>query len=390
MNQERQKYQSIAFMKYTPTAFIVDSPFQVLCAIEAIKEFVIDDYLLVLPIDGNERKEQMLQMVNDEHLVYQVIPSYDTDVILGDLFSNNGIYTSSLPKYFERIVIGDYFAFDQWALAYLYAKPNAVVFYMDDGSASIDLLQRREVKGEPAYWYLKYKWRKTDYLPTMAMRRRIKDKWKEKNICAYDCIYTIYSDLNKNRFEIYPNDFSYLKARLSEVHSDKSIYVVGTYSIGYSQSMGISLRQYEGILWHKLSEIRDANPDMNIVYIPHGRDDNSATRLFCNALHIQYKRLDCAIEYYFVKEKVSPQMIYGFGSTALFSLKKMIPEVKVINWLIDNPNAPSSVTYKNIALYYQKHGIVTDRIPFPSLPFRKRITRIIKMLLSEYRGHKNK
>lgn len=379
-----------AFAKYTPTAFIVDSPFQLLCAVEAIHALAIEDYLMVLPVQGNSRCEQMLQMVNDEHLSYQLLPSFDTDQLLRDLFCTKGVFDSELSKYYERVVIGDFYAIDQWAMCYLYAKQNASVFFLDDGNISIDLLQGRKVKGEPFYWYLKYKWYRTDYLPCMALREKIKNKWKEKNIQYNDCIFTLFYDIDKNYFLRFPNEFNYFNKRIQSVESDNSIYIVGTSASAFTNDMRISVRQYEGIVWQKLSEIRDVYPESTIVYIPHGRDDNKAVRLFCNTLQIQYQHLDCAIEYYFIKERIYPQEIYGFGSTALYSLKKIMPRVSVINWFIDNPNAPSSVSYKNIALYYQKHGIITDRIPFPPLPFRKRITRIIKMLLSEYRGHKNK
>ena len=61
-------YYNLAFSKGISTAFVVETPFQLLCAIEAINEFQIEHYLVVVPYFENSFRwsqlESMLKELN--------------------------------------------------------------------------------------------------------------------------------------------------------------------------------------------------------------------------------------------------------------------------------------------------------------------------------------
>ena len=369
------------FEKHIPTAFIIGTPFQLLCAVEAIREFEIDNYLIVALLDGGERDNQFVQMLQGMHVNYESFKLYDLDEMLDDYLQQKGLFSVSNRSEYERIMIGDYYDLTLWEMAYCYAKPHANIVFMDDGTASILLLKGHLVTNEPTTWYERRRWRETEFKPTMAARKKVMNKWKEKNLCCRNGIYTLFADIPSRYFKAYPNTFSHIVSARKESQDGEYICIIGTVADAFCPVMGVSIPQYEGLLWQKLSEIRSKSPNATIQYIPHGRDTNEATKLFCKALNIEYKRLDCSVEYYCIREKKYPTAIYGWGSTALFTLKKMSPTISATNWYVYNPQAMGSKDLKTLTKYYVQHDIKTDVMRFPALPIRKRISRSIKYLL---------
>ena len=62
------------FSMSTPSVFVVWSPFQILCAVSAIRQFAIKDYLLLVRLyKGDARNQQILNILNKYELRYKPV-----------------------------------------------------------------------------------------------------------------------------------------------------------------------------------------------------------------------------------------------------------------------------------------------------------------------------
>lgn len=370
-----------SFAKGVPTVFILDSPFQVICAHEAISEFLIDDYLIIaaLPHDDS-RNEQVISMLSNFSLPYEIVW---VDDVVERVWVDPEVFTQPVPRKFKRVVIGDYYAMDQWVLCTRYADQNSVLFFLDDGASTLPLLKGEFVRDEPHLLKDKWKWYKQVYRPRMALQEKIMTQWHAVGLNNVNCIYTIYADYHSSYFHTYPNTLSNLVANVETIKDvEHAIYIIGTYANAYANAFGLKISEYESILWRLMADLRRQYPTKKIVYIPHGRDNNTVIISFCKILDIDYKRLDHAVEYMFAyKGLMVADSIYGFGSTALYTLKIIMPHAKVVNWLIDNRNALAYNDYQHIAKYYQKHGIILCKVPYPNISLFRRCRRFIKWLI---------
>ncbi len=378
-------YKDLAFSKGTPTAFIVDSPLQILCATEALKEFEIEDYILIVGIEPSDvRAAQVMTMLRMMQLKYRTIEADNIAEIYLDLFASKGIFQEKESIRYRRIMVGDYYALGQRALGVHYATEDSVIVYLDDGCATIAMLNGiKSNTEEPIDWGMKEVWRRTVRNPYLIKMGKICQIFKQKGLHDFNFLFTLYNHALNHSVCIYPNEFASLR-RVYNISDDvKSIYIVGP-SIR-SISNGLKPEIFEAIIWAKLVDVRKRYPNAEIVYIPHGRDTDEYVPLFCEMLTIKYKRLSCAIEYYFLTKGIRPFAIYGFLSSALWTLKKISPDTIVTNWLIDNHNAPGWRADERITQYYENYGgILTEKIPYPNQTNWKQIKHFVKWVVGWY------
>lgn len=351
-----------AFTKGIPTLFVLDTPFQLLCAMEFLAEFAVEDYLIIAQMErGEKRNEQVLHMLKEQGMKYQV--AYVEDywgMVNACLQLDVERRETKDERKWERVVVGNYNALDQWVTVTRLAAEGAKVVFLDDGSSSIELLNAGHGRNS-------------------AQESQFMTLWCKMGLDCGPYIYTTYGDIPSNRFMIYPNRFAHLVERMGQFMDEKAVYIIGTNPPSYQMSMGITTAEYEKILLRKLTQVKRKHKEQ-IIYIPHGRDNGEVSKRMCKCLGIAYCPLTCAIEYYFVGERKGAVAIYGFGSTALLTLKMLLPGARVVNWLIDNPKGSSYETYVQIANYYCEHGVDIDKIPAPKVSILRRGWRLIKRI----------
>lgn len=358
MNQELKKYKKIAFSKHTPTAFVIGSPFQLLCAWNAIEEFEIEDYKIVLLLVRNSiRNQQVYGMLQSRGMDYEVYYADDfkvTDVVSGKIKGS--------ARRYDRIMTGEILYLPNLAICGLFASASSTVVYMDDGAASIRVLTGHTVSNNKLMAFLK----KTHILknPHKATQDIITKYWSQVGLRDYKFYYTIYSDIKTCRFITFPNKFDKLYPSLIK-KEEKAVLIIGAHTIDYSKVTNIPILEYEGILWRKLREVRQKHPQERIIYIPHGRDDHEVISQMCDILNIEFNRIDRAIEYYAMCSPLEFTYIYGFSSTAHYTLK-LLTKAHVTCWLIMNRLNISRYTIMEIADYYKKQGVVLDKIVYPN------------------------
>ena len=78
-------------------------------------------------------------------------------------------------------------------------------------------------------------------------------------------------------------------------------------------------------------------PQKKIIYVPHGRDPlNNDLIQLCSDSGVEFLKLDECIEIYLTTLERTPVAILGFGSTALFSLRKIYSKIPIINVFLND------------------------------------------------------
>lgn len=358
------RYTDKAFAKHTSSAFIVASPFQMLCAIEAIHEFEIDDYKFVFVLmKGWKRNEQMFAMAKQFNIDYDLI-------WLGEKWneyfdwSKDEFKIQAQGKY-SRVFIADYHVAYYHIIVPLYAKKGAVIAYLDDGCSTILFLKGIIKDRKPSNWRKRLNWYKNKKnLVELYRQRRVIKALRDLDIYGTESFYTIYGNVPTRKFSIYSHSLSYVASMYRRTNLTKPIIlVVGTAIDSYANASGISTILMESIVWKSLAELRDKFPDDQIVYIPHGRDTDTALKTFCDMLEIKFLSLNESIETYMLSSNYSLIAIYGYGSQSLYNFRQLYPNIEIHNWIVSSKSRygvdiQSQVIYK----YYEQSGIINEVI----------------------------
>jgi len=327
------------FSKKTPSIFIINSPLHVLCVMEAINEFSLEDYSIIFLTKKNEiRNSQTISMLNYFNLKYK---RFDLCFAFNFL-SFIRLFLGNSKKY-SRVFVPCGLGAMVYIVCLNYLKKAGHLVYIDDGIATIAILkdEKRSFVNKRAY----------------IMYKLVKYIFKTKKIEIDKYFYTLYSDISTLKI-VYPNSFTNLSKCLGEkqIHSN-DIYFIGTVVDRVCKLNSIPLDLFKEILGNLMDDAIKQNPDKKVFYIPHGRDRSSFIVDFCRLHNVEYHPLDEAIELYFVKNHIRPLSVYGYVSTALLNIKKIMPDVNVINWYLASKKSVLYENRHNVSVYYATHGI---------------------------------
>lgn len=359
-----KKYVDKAFAKQLPSAFIVASPFQLLCAIEAIHEFEIEKYRIAFILERNSpRNQQMYAMAKKYGIEYDV---YWMGEGLQDYNTHTGDFANDEKNAYARIFIGDYYPIMYNKYAAIYGQKGAVMQYMDDGNSTILFLKGVYKAPKPKNWRKRLSW----YRNRIEEKRKIaNDLEKRYGVHESNCFFTIYDNITSKKFHIYPNRLSYVQGLANQQSKIKNntILIVGTIPQVIAEEVyHVPLSLIEAIHWQKFEEIRNKYPNDKIVYIPHNRDNNQIIPKFCSMLNIEYRIIDEPIEIYTLKSDIIPIAIYGFRSSALMVFNRMFPYVEITSWeIMHSSRGNEDRNHRVINEYYKGAGIKEEIIWLP-------------------------
>lgn len=351
------------FLKCVPTAFIVSSPLQLLCAIEAIHEFDISKYkiVLVLPQNG-PRNQQLLSMADNYLLEYDKV--YYNIVSYNDYKSGKGFFSKKSKEQYDRIFIGDYQQVELYYVAYKYSSPNCYLFYGDDGNDSISYFQNKSLDPTPTRLNHRILYVLFGLGKREQGRLDVKREMTEKGLTCTSSFFTSFYNIKNNLFNIYPNNFRYLSS-LNTKRTENIVVIIGSILNYIPEINHISEKCAEEIFKRKFFEVKKKYPDTKVIYIPHGRDTSITIKELCLNFDIEYRKIPETIEGYLLKSDYYPIAIYGEGSTALYNLKLLYPNSKVVSWFFDKKfDNPKYIIEKRIADYYMSNGIDIDCIKY--------------------------
>lgn len=323
-----------------PTIFYVSSPFQILCAIEAIYHYKISQYKFILGTTNDIRDKQMFELLK------QLKINYESFYLNG--LTNKARIIITLKSYlknnkaiYKQAFIGDYFTLDFYIHSLLLLKRKANIIYLDDGTSTIAILNGQIQTN------LIFKIKKAIIFLNFFL----------KGINSFRYYFTLFSDIKSEQFTCFENKFSFVKEKIHN-SSPTNIYFIGTNVNRYCEVFNIKLIDFTSKLKEIFNDLKQKSQGNKIIYIPHGRDSNDNISELCLTYGIEYKRLNVAVEFYMLRENINPKYIYGFTSTALFNLKKMYPDTFVFNIRIKGNNPHYNQLYDTISHYYENHGIL--------------------------------
>lgn len=332
MNRNKQLFDLIRDKK---VLFVIGSPFQALCAVEAIREFNIKNFSIICLEYWNDNRRTQVKNILDAYKL-----EFEQKVLSRCTFVS--FFLKSFfhkPKY-DIAFVGDIYAYDFRILALSKISRNSQIIFMDDGNTTIDILNgisHLRTRIFPIRLYLE------------NIIRYVKNIPKEVSF------YTIFDDIDTRNYKVFSNSLSHLDIFGNNKYNKERIgYFLGTNPAGYRQLYGISTEDYRCMVQNLLLEMK--NIVGTLIYVPHGRDYNDEMESFCLSNGIQYKKLGVCIEYYLLSISDNIFLVAGFTSTALFTIKKVFPNCDVRNYILNKETSLSS-EIKRVSDYYSKKGI---------------------------------
>lgn len=363
----RERYER-AFCKGGSAAFIVESTFQLMCAREAIHEFEIEEYHIVMTTFQwyGPRNQQMLQAAEKWGFTMEQIDMATVD--FEAFFASEATLDNSRKRY-DRVFLGNRDNLNMLTISADYARTGGAVVLLDDGTASIGQLKDIYPYKKPQNdWIRLYHWHQSKQA-YQRRRQAIYNKLAEKGICFTDDFYTIFDDLASVCHATCRNSFSYLLSQPKSTDRDPiGVVIVGTIVEEIARIFSVTPDYMEQIFAEILGSIRERYPEEVIIYVPHPRDAGTGIKNVCEELNIVYEHLSEPIESYVLSHNHSVKSIYGFGSTALIVLKKILPQMHITNIeFIYNGNSKVDQTRAELQKYYRKSGMQVRQIVLPSI-----------------------
>lgn len=334
-----EKY-TYPFEKGKPSIFaIVGSPFQALCAIEAIRDLEIKDYKFLVCLSNWKRDDQALALLNKYSIKYECVSRRDVLSLKGRL----SILRFRQNKY-KRVFVGDFRSLQLYYCALRYASNNSTIISLDDGNCNVSLLKnvyKLRVNNKArllSYWYFN----------AVAKLRSIKKD---------NYLYTLFSDIPNAKILCCPNRFSNIHLVPDTANRNhKGVFFVGTNTKSFAEALSLEVNTLYQFMEGIFERIQKDQVNEKLVFIPHGADDDINVKNLCQKHGFEYDRPDTLIELYMLNLENPPKYVYGFSSTALFTIKKMFPAAEVFNILFEG-EYPNYERRKIISEYYLQHNI---------------------------------
>lgn len=340
----RTNKYSICFEPGVPSTFVVSSPFQAMCAINAIHDFEIKDYEFILPLEEDVRNAQLLKLLDAYNVKYRIV--YKRNLI-ERCFVFKGNKNGA-----QRIFIGHASNMFEMELAFKNCPNNSTIVYLDDGNYTLVLLKSLKKKvglNKDTIRDICY----TALFRTAAFLR---------NIDYGKYFYTVYN-IENEKFKIKYHSLSFFFNKEINANEPKGVYIVGTTIASYCTELQVTLSAFKKQMVNFFGILKQMYPQQSIYYIPHGRCTESFPEKLCNEYGIQFMRVDMCIELYLTDIKNPPLAIYGYASSALANLKLLFPNAGIYNMSFDlEPTTYIRKGYKINDDYYESIGI--ERIVF--------------------------
>ena len=324
-------------MKIKIGYFIIASPLQLICGINAKKEYCIDKAVFL--IFQTDRLDQMTSTAERMGLEYDVITTDNSKGCFKKaIFEALKGGTNSA----DYIFVGDYRDLLFILKGVSLTKGKCKLVYLDDGAATITYFSGKEIISK------KVKFQRF-ITRIVLLLRRITD-------FEYFTIYDVYAPgkkIRNNKLDVLVN---------TTCNHKEGIYFIGTNTLAFCEFFEIEKIKYLRIIQALLSDIINRFPNERYFYIAHGKDKSEDIIHICKSVGFDYIRPNECIELYLLNQLIIPIYAAGFCSSALYNIKKMFSTSTVENYVILGNNLKVGETTKEIESIYKKIGINTFNI----------------------------
>jgi len=283
--------------------YIIESPFQLMCAQEHVSSSSGDCVLYLLLEAGTRNKEQIYEVI-DLNKWSSVFTIHTPKIFLFKYYVVLNILKKLKNTKLDNVVIGEYRSIiSHVLLATLQYNQSWLV---DDGMSTLVVYERYFTKGLP----LESTWRFI----------------RLKKIIAALMGFKINIIKNINLFTIFPlesiGDITVKKNKMLGYSNRKvkilpeDVYFLGANYID-ANLMGSS--NYYELLWR----VAQYYHDKNVFYFPHRRESRDDLKKHLQDLNWTLSEIDAPIENYFLNSNSIPKIVAGIASTALFTIKSI-------------------------------------------------------------------
>ncbi len=314
----------------------VTSPLQLINVYAAMKRYNALDCDIYIVDDRKSNRHLQIQKCADFFgLKYVLIDDEQLRITSVKLILSLLLMPLKKRKY-DYLFFGDY---RNGCTALFFArrlKRGGKVVFVDDGNASIGVLQGLDIDRKTKVFYAFFRiWGKV------------------LNISSRD-FFTVYKCKPKIDVRVVQNDF--LKVVVNAKMTSE-IYFVGTVVNVFADALGLNGDELQMKIELALKRIVKKYSQDHIVFIPHGRDDGKRMKDFCEANSIEYRRLDQCIELHCITKGCFPKAVYGLTSTALMNIKLMSPQTSVFDYNLSGPNVSFMKILDEIRAHYKANGV---------------------------------
>ena len=328
-----------AFKKRVASLFVVSTPFQALCALATLKQLEISDYRIIAHLpQGNVRNEQLRAFLYSNGLKF-------TSYTPNKLSSRYYRWLSFMRRHngYDRLFVGNFNDVPGFLRACHEIKDGASIVYLDDGNNTVSLFRGMTT---------------TSF--SSEINKRLAIIRSKRQFVLFRNFLTIYGDIKNQKYNIEELKLNHIVNNNFLRNKYSGIYIIGTVIEEVCKTYNIQRSYFINQLKILFELLLSEYPSESIVYIPHGRDSSEYAQALCREFNVEFRECETMVEIELMRGNSYPKAVYGYTSSALFSIKGLFSQTKVVNILCDvKANNQFYREIVEISKYYREHGIET-------------------------------
>lgn len=297
------------------TALFVESPLQLINAIEAVRFFNFESYRIYIRYSGQKNSDLQIDKILEKFsidsniLVKTYIKSSRRNIY--DLINFVFFYVKFLLDgcMVDRILIGNYDSIFLKPLILFFNKKKIIL--LDDGSKTISIQDRFSDSNNINLF-------------------TIFNVDKKKNQSVFINKYKVLNEVLKNTRCVKKDSILFIGAKLAEANlmsnSEYIMYVTQVASI----------------------------IEQPMIYVPHRGENINKLESISSISNVRIKYLEYPIELYAFEEGEIPKKVLSFYSTALYTINRLYPSIEVVAYKFNYSNTDMNDELDNIYELYSK------------------------------------
>lgn len=327
--------------------FMIESPLQLINAIEAKHHFSIKKehaVLLILQAENENTMKQIANMVSkDEWADVQIIGSGTGKVT----WITRLLSLRSVVKKYSRvdyIFIGDYRS--DIMRDFVVSVEHKKVYLLDDGNVTIRMFEMISNGRLPQDSGAKY-------LIKSAFKKVLAPKSPKNNEITNIAFFTTF-DLKSDRMEIVRNNYEYFSS-LSKDQKKKPVFFFLGAPLSEKNVMDSEDRYIE-----YLRDVKSYLNETEMVYIPHRSESPEKLDKIKKELNISVTPIDTCIEFELTRNPYLPEGLGSFYSSALGTCHQIFKDLIEIKAFYLQPGDLAEKNQAEIEKIYHYYGDFID------------------------------
>lgn len=349
-------------VKPKPNVFVVDTPYQLLNAVEAVHSLQLKNNHLFVVWPKNWSRDRLTPLIKKSDWTAVNFPAIliDSGHWVRNMFGScvDRWYCRYLHfrrmrtlaklvrsvRHADKVFLGHYWEKEK---SYMRHIANAIeyntLYILDDGTDTLDINGKRNQIGRPHI-------EKSDLKPSVwaRMREYLRAKYWDYNVADAPNItfFTLYNIEVRNGDRLIRNEYSYLRslAPAQQTCEPDTVLFIGQCMVddGYLKAE---------VYLDFLSKIREHFRDRRFLYVPHPRESGACAARAQERLQCHCWPTSSVIEYDLVVRGFKPKIVAGFLSSALISLASLLDQDVEIACFYISPKYWTGWTENAIEIY---------------------------------------